>query len=233
MYLFAHLFSGALIGLLFMRHIHDRRMVPVCILGALLPDLLDKPLAFLLPGIFGASRTLGHTLLFFFSLLFASGLILWHFRHTLLGVVFTFGVLSHQIFDSMWNLPASWYFPFQGPFPVILIPDYVRNSLWLEITSPSELIFALASIILIVSVYPEIGEKILPSHTATPNKIIRGGMASLLAGMGIILLAAGFNLSPIMFFAPAYSPQTSVMAGFVAFAGAIVLMIPWLRPVSE
>lgn len=223
MYLFAHVFSGALIGIVFWSLVHDRRAVPVCILGAVLPDLLDKPLAFLLPGIFGASRTLGHSL-FFFGILFIAGLILWHFRHTLLGLAFAFGVLSHQILDTMWNLAASWYFPLLGPFPGIFIPDYIRSSLWLELSSPSELVFFLAFGILVAVWYPEFARTCVPCMPVPGQRILAALTACLLAGMGACLVVAGLTFAPGTFFAPAYSPLTSLMAGVIALCGAVVLV---------
>jgi hypothetical protein len=221
MYLFAHIFSGALIGLIFWSFLHDRRAVPVCILGAVLPDLLDKPLAFLFPRIFGASRTIGHSL-FFFATVLAAGLILWYSRHTLLGVALACGIISHQFFDLMWNLVGSWYFPLLGLFPVILIPDYVRSSLWLELTSPSELVFLLASAVLIAAWYPEFSGICMPCRSIPGKRILEALMACMLAGMGLYLVIAGLTLLPGTVFALAYSPFTSLMAGVTALCGAVV-----------
>src|SRR5512145_3030967 len=116
MYLFAHLFSGILIALGFFSLYHDRRAFPVCIAGALLPDLLDKPLTVLLPSVFGSTRTVGHTLLLGTMLLLA-GILLWSSRRSILGVLFAGSVLSHQVLDMLWNLPAVWFFPLNGMFP--------------------------------------------------------------------------------------------------------------------
>src|SRR5512133_2475185 len=113
MYFFAHVFSGALFGLGLMYLIHDRRVVPVCILGSVFPDLLDKPLALIFPGILGTSRTIGHSLIFF-CIMVVAGVLLWHYRRTLLGLVFSCGVLSHQLLDAIWNLPGTWFFPLMG-----------------------------------------------------------------------------------------------------------------------
>jgi hypothetical protein len=223
MYLFAHVFSGALIGLGCMYLIHDLRALPVCILGSILPDLLDKPLAFLFPGILGTSRTIGHSLLFFVFAVVA-GVLLWHYHRTLLGLVFACGVLSHQVLDAMWNLPGSWFFPLLGSFPVIIITDYVRHSLWLELASPSELVFAIASGILIIAWFPEIVNNRFSPLMACTNFRVRAGMAAILALMGTYLLYAGLIQMPTTFFAPAYAPITNLMVGVLALCGAVVLV---------
>jgi hypothetical protein len=223
MYFFAHVFSGALLGLGLMYLIHDRRALPVCILGSVVPDLLDKPLAFLFPGILGASRTVGHSLLFF-GLLVVAGVLLWHSRHTLLGLVFAAGVFSHQVFDAIWNLPTTWFFPLLGPFPVIIIADYVGHSLWLEYSSPSELVFALSSGIILVVSYPELVKEYVSPLMVCREPWVRGSMAAILGAMGIYLLYAGAVLAPTTLVAPAYAPVTNVMAGLLAICGTIVLV---------
>lgn len=233
MYLFAHVFSGALIGTAFWYLVRDRRVLPVCILGAILPDLLDKPLALFFPGILGTSRTIGHSLLFV-AVVLVAGLILWHERRTLLGLAFACSVLVHQVLDSMWNLTGTWFFPLMGPFPVIIIPDYVRHSLWLELSSPSEIVFALASCIIIGAWYPEIVAEYLPSLTEDRKNFIRVIAACILGGMGTSLLVSGLNMAPESFFAPAYSPVTRVMAGLLSLCGAIILAyLPSLRCFKE
>ncbi|MCK9580592.1 MAG: metal-dependent hydrolase [Methanoregula sp.] len=226
MYFFAHVFSGALIGLAFWYIIRDRRVLPLCIFGAVLPDLLDKPLALLFPGILGTNRTIGHSLLFFAGMV-AAGMLLWHYRHILLGMAFACAVFSHQIFDSMWNLAGTWFFPLMGPFPVILIPDYVQHSLWLELSSPSELVFALASAVIILAWSPGIAGKRLSSLPPQGKSGVCMAAACLLGAMGAYLLFAGLNASPGSFFAPAYAPLTSVMAGCLALCGTIVLLSFW------
>ena len=87
MYLFAHLFSGVFIGIVFFPLWKDRRVIPVCIAGALFSDILDKPLSLLMPDIFGSTRTIGHTLILVLVLMIAA-LILWYRYGNILGMVF-------------------------------------------------------------------------------------------------------------------------------------------------
>jgi hypothetical protein len=193
MYLFAHVFLGALIGIGFWCVTRDRWVLPFCIVGALLPDLLDKPLALLFPDILGNSKTIGHTLILFFTVITVAGVLLWHQqRRTLLGLAFACGVLSHQILDAMWNLAEIWFFPLLGPFPVSSISGKIWwYPLWLELSSPSEWVFALASAFLITAWYSEIVEDRLPllspAHKKNTLLIVA---ACILGGMGIYLLVA-------------------------------------------
>jgi membrane-bound metal-dependent hydrolase YbcI (DUF457 family) len=227
MFIFAHVFLGALIGLGFWHLTNDRRALPVCILGTILPDLLDKSLALLFPAIYGSGRTLGHTLIFF-AIIVSIGILLWYFWRTLLGLAFACAVISHQVFDALWTVPATWLYPFIGPFPVLLIPDYVGYYFWLEISSPSEWVFALASGIIIGMWFQTWDPRVtLP----TPRKKILQFIAVfLLAMMGVYLLVFGLAAIPSAFFAPTYNPITNVLAGLTSLGGAIVLLI---RPVSD
>jgi membrane-bound metal-dependent hydrolase YbcI (DUF457 family) len=227
MFAFAHVFAGTLIGFGFWHLTGDRRALPVAVFGALLPDLIDKSLSLLIPGIFGSGRTLGHTLLFFAAAM-AAGLLVWKCRQTLLGVACAAAIFSHQILDSMWTMPAAWFFPFLGPFPVFIIPDYVWQYLWLEITSPSEWIFAGASFILLATGYWSIPERLARFLTSRRSNIARIIIAVLLGGMSACLLLSALASAPQAFFAPTYDPVTDGMAGLLALCGvAVFARWPW------
>jgi hypothetical protein len=152
------------------------------------------------------------------------GIILWHYRHTLLGIAVACALFSHQVLDAMWGLPSAWFFPLLGPFPVSVIPDYIGRYFWLEISSPSEWVFACASLIITVKWFC-----FLPDHDLTfltPRGVTNARyLASFLLGvMGLQLLFSGLAAFPGAFFAPTYDPVTSVMAGCAALSGTIVLV---------
>lgn len=223
MFFFAHAFLGVLIGLGFWQLAGDRRALPLCILSAVLPDLLDKPLALLVPGLFGAGRTIAHSLLFF-SLVLIAGLLVWRYRHTLLGMACACGLLSHQVLDTMWSVPETWFFPVFGPFPTFLIPDYIGHYFWLEISALSEWIFALACIVILICWSrgtPEFPSPILTKQQVAASRIFA---ALCLGGMGVYLIVFGPAAVPHAFFAPTYDPATDIMAGIVALCGAVVLV---------
>lgn len=223
MFIFAHVFCGALIGLGFWHLTNDRRALPLCIFGAILPDLLDKFSALLFPELLGSGRTICHSLAFF-AIVLLFGILIWQYRHTLLGIAFACAILSHQILDAMWNLTPTWYFPFFGAFPTYMIPDYVGHYFWLEISSPSEWVFGCVSIIFIVVWYMNIPEHHKVLLTPRQATLVRFVFVCLLGVMGAYLLVFGLVAIPVAFFAPTYDPVSDVMAGIVALCGAIVFL---------
>lgn len=84
----------------------DYRLVA---LGAVAPDLLDKPLSWAYfhktykSGRFFAHTFLAHSLLFFYTL--------WKAPHYL---VYALSFNSHALTDGMWNYQKTWYWPSQG-----------------------------------------------------------------------------------------------------------------------
>ncbi|RPI36269.1 MAG: hypothetical protein EHM53_12660, partial [Methanoregulaceae archaeon] len=204
----------------------DRRVVPVCIAGSLFPDLLDKPLMLLIPGIVGSTRTIGHTLLLASAILLAA-LILWYRSRSVPGIAFAGTVLLHQLLDMLWTLPVTWFFPLRGMFPMVPASGGFLQFLWLELTNLSEWVFALASCILLLSGYAGIfyGRPSLLSGRTTG--ILRYGTACLLGITGFFLIIAG--LDPVAGTLPALypGPDKTLMAGLVALCGAIVfIMLP-------
>jgi len=86
----------------------DYRLV---LFGAILPDLIDKPLAYV-TGL--DSRIWAHTFLFLFAILALS------FVPMLRGLrLVGFGVASHLLLDLIWNQPAVVWYPAYGwSFPM-------------------------------------------------------------------------------------------------------------------
>ena len=114
----------------------------VLLLGALLPDLIDKPLGhILLPGNNG--RIIAHTLLFS-ALLLLIGLA-WKSALPL-----SLGVSMHQLLDSMYLSPESSLWPILGPFPST---DFHISS-WLDsLTDPFIIITELVGLAILVVVF--------------------------------------------------------------------------------
>jgi LexA-binding, inner membrane-associated putative hydrolase len=114
MYFFFHLAVGIILGLLAADLFDDGRWLVPCAAGAILPDLIDKPLGILLPQVyFGYGRVFFHTLPVLVLVLVA-GVILWIYRRSPLLLGLAAGILSHQVLDAMWSEPAGWFFPFLG-----------------------------------------------------------------------------------------------------------------------
>ena len=111
MFVACHLFLGLILGLAIAKHLDDRRLIGFCALGAVLPDLIDKPLGhILLGGSLNSGRIFGHGLLFL-ALLLVAGIILMRRRQSFALLAVAAGTLSHQVLDAMWAIPVTWYFP--------------------------------------------------------------------------------------------------------------------------
>jgi inner membrane protein len=86
------------------------------LLGALLPDIIDKPLGLiLLPDVLANGRTFLHSLLFLLLTLLAAALI-YRKQRQLWGFYIALSVLMHLIMDAMWTDPVTLYWPFLGGF---------------------------------------------------------------------------------------------------------------------
>lgn len=83
-------------------------------LGALLPDLIDKPIAYFVFERYHATRLWGHTLLFASLLMVAVLLLTRRGRPRRRWMAVTVGVLIHLILDFSWAAPETLVWPFLG-----------------------------------------------------------------------------------------------------------------------
>lgn len=81
-------------------------------IGALLPDIIDKPLGEIVFGTPAMGRTFAHTMLFLIVL--AAFAI---YSRDIRIISLAGGVLSHLFLDFMWNSPVILFWPFLGSFP--------------------------------------------------------------------------------------------------------------------
>ena len=140
MFFFFHLVTGIILGLLIGDLLNDRRWIVPCIIGAALPDLVDKPLYILFPAIFGNGRFLFHILIVF-AILLVAGFLLWKYYASPVILALDIGIFSHQILDSMWMYPKMWLYPLLGgPYPAqTLSPqDFLLYILENDIYNPAE-----------------------------------------------------------------------------------------------
>lgn len=150
MFFFFHLFIGVLLGFLLSRFSGHRLLLP-CALGAVLPDLVDKPLGYLILGtiVDGGGRIYMHGLLFLLLLFFVGVLILHRTGRADLVAVGV-GVFSHQVLDLMWRQPKNWLYPFLGPFPSAgHVQDYFLIGFIREISSPAEWVMGFISLLVL------------------------------------------------------------------------------------
>lgn len=103
------------------------------LVGAILPDLIDKPLAILISP--GMGRLIGHSLIFILMLLlFAVGVKLWFNSWKMIPLPIM--VFVHQIMDKMWDLPENWFFPLLGMPSVRLNEFSISAHIAQEINNP-------------------------------------------------------------------------------------------------
>jgi hypothetical protein len=222
MFIFAHVFAGALLGLVFWHLTKDRRAIPVCIAGSIIPDLIDKSLGLLFPSVLSSGRTVFHSI----ALVVVILLITLLFVRTdlrLLGIGFACAFLLHQVTDEMWTLPANWYYPLLGPFQGSMIPDYILTYFWLEITNPSEWIFMAGTLVILVKSYQWMTEIPLLSPSDRMKSGVYTFFVVVLAGTGLYLVAAGLTDPTGTFTLPVNTQVNNLMAGLLALTGAGIM----------
>jgi hypothetical protein len=223
MFIFAHLFAGALLGLIFWHLTNDRRAVPLCIAASILPDVIDKSFGMLFPFVLGGGRTVFHSLMIVVVLLILCLLLFVRSRFVLLGVGVACAILLHQVFDEMWMLTANWFYPLLGPFQGQMIPDYLGVYFWLEISNPSEWLFMIASVVILAESYRDM----LPIPCSSQTDTIIASACTLVAVAlmitGCYLVFTGLTSTTATFITPLYSQASTVVAGLLAVCGALVM----------
>ncbi|MDK2917221.1 MAG: hypothetical protein PWR25_1778 [Euryarchaeota archaeon] len=145
MFVACHLFLGLVLGLALTGRLGDRRLIGFAALGAVLPDLLDKPVGHvLLAESLNSGRLFAHGLLFL-MILTVAGIALHRRRESVALLAVAAGVFSHQVLDAMWALPVTWYFPLFGPYEPYEFTNYFGGAILAEVSSLSEWVFLAAS----------------------------------------------------------------------------------------
>ena len=191
MFILFHLLTGLLIGYLLADRLGTRAVVLPCMFGALLPDLVDKPLGILiLAGALGSGRIFLHTLLFLLVLLLAGGVVYRRYgRPTLLAV--GVGVASHQALDLMWQSPRNWLFPFLGAARRIETEGWFLREFLLELRDPLEWVSGVALLVLLLPVLWPAGTSALVARYGRTLRVLALGAVVPLAALGLYLIASG------------------------------------------
>jgi hypothetical protein len=223
MLIFAHIFAGALLGLVFWHLTNDRRAIPLCIAASILPDVIDKSLGLAFPLVLGGGRTVFHSLMMVGVVLLLCVLLFVRSRFVLLGVGVACALLLHQIFDEMWMLPVTWFYPLLGPFQGQMIPEYIRTFFWREISNPSEWMFMIATVAILAESYGDM----LPIPRTSRMDTLKAGAYTLVAVVlmmtGLYLVFTGLTSSMATFITPLYLQVPTVVAGLLAVCGAVVM----------
>lgn len=153
MLVLCHMLIGAVIGLMLYRRTGVRSLVPLATLGAILPDLIDKPLGHvILQSTLDSGRIYAHALLFV-GMVALAGVLYWRSKTSLAILAVAAGVASHLVLDNMWGDPVALLWPALGPFQPHHFPNYFEGSILTEITSPMEWLFGLSLAMLLLSLY--------------------------------------------------------------------------------
>ena len=184
MYLLAHAMAGILLGIVLAAIVGDRRVIALAALGAVLPDLIDKPLGhIILNGTVNYGRIYFHGLTVLF-LFFIAGLLLYHYRGRLGLLAVTAGMASHQFLDAMWRHPVEWFWPFLGPLQRYdYQEDYFWDAILRELAQPSEWLFFLI-VGLFAVLYRQELEALLARLTGPTGRLM------LFAALGLAAIAA-------------------------------------------
>jgi inner membrane protein len=97
-----------------LRSLAERMDTRVLFVGAILQDVIDKPIGRLLfRETFDNGRIFAHTLLFL-MVVTAIGLYMYRKKSSLTGLVLSFAVLIHLFLDAMWFRPRTLFWPLLG-----------------------------------------------------------------------------------------------------------------------
>jgi len=108
-------------------HPFKRANMAFVALGSILPDLIDKPLGYIIYGTPAMGRTVAHTLLFLLVLAALSYIFNSNRLASLTG-----GVLAHLALDTMWETPIIFLWPLLGSFPMsrdLTVASYIGTLL--------------------------------------------------------------------------------------------------------
>ncbi|MFC6904715.1 metal-dependent hydrolase [Halalkalicoccus tibetensis] len=103
------------------------RATLAALLGAALPDLIDKPIHWL--GVVPVGRTIGHSLLLALPLVALVWVLARRAGERELGVAFAVGILSHIATDVPWHLVSGEYHELGFLlWPVTHMPEYTGTA---------------------------------------------------------------------------------------------------------
>lgn len=159
MLLFGHI--GITLGIFYLFSYFEPRLKTILdprylAVGALLPDIIDKPLGMIVfASTISNGRMISHTLLFAFTL-FLIGLYFYSKKRDIIVITFASGTFFHLMEDQIWNTPATLFWPLLGwRFPKYEYSDGLSFLL---------LLFK-------ESFIPQFSKGFIPEHTFIPEVI--------------------------------------------------------------
>ena len=167
MLLACHLFIGALIGYAVFRWKGNALAIPVAMLAALLPDLVEKPLGHLfLQDTLDNGRIIAHTL-FFLGMLAVASLA---FRKSYGAGIPWWPEWLRTHPQTGCGTTTRLFWPLLGPFARDHYPDYFGNAVVVELTSLSEYAFMLGVALIVAAVW---GDRLGPTLRRLGDVLLR------------------------------------------------------------
>lgn len=223
MFIIIHLFAGAVGGYGIARYFKDCRLMLFCMAGSVVPDLIDKPLGYiLLPQVLDSGRTFFHTFLIV-AIVAASSLMLWN-RNRFAPALASFaaGILLHQVLDAMWQEPVTWFYPLLGPFQPYHYINYFQSFFWLEIETASEWICLGALLMLLLLVFNRELSGLIPVSFQVLDKSCQACVI-ILSVLGIYSLVCAISGSASI--ATPYADRYgNLIIAAVTFTGIVALL---------
>jgi hypothetical protein len=223
MFIFTHIFAGAVFGLVLGWFLRDPRILPLCVAASILSDIIDKPLGLIfLPDDLGPGRTFFHALIAV-VVIAALAFLVWRFRGSILVFLIAGSVMLHQILDAMWHEPVTWFYPLLGPFPPYHYINYFKTFFWLEVSSASEWVFFFATIVVFSLVYIDRDTAPQPWWITRMRIPARNAALLLLVFTGLYSLWSG-RTGTLNVMTPYNTPENNLIMGMVALAGFCTLV---------
>lgn len=189
MLIFFHLFSGLIIGILLAIGFSNRRAVLFSAFGAILPDLIDKPLGhIILAETLDWGRIYFHSLTFFLIFLIA-GLLLWLYNEKRIGIFcVAVGIFLHQFGDFMYDSLQNWLWPLFGDFASgkTTYPELTGAEWLIEITTWLTAI-AIAAFV-IAALYLHFRHAIETSRAKIAAALSGGALFGIILAFGLVFL---------------------------------------------
>jgi hypothetical protein len=151
-----HLLIGFVISVVFYLYFKNVLVIPYTLIFSIFPDIFDKIFGYLL---FGTGRALFHTVII--VIVFFIAYILCKIKGNMAKefsiIVFISGIaiLGHQLADSMWLMPRTWFWPFLGNFKVKsyeVVPN-ILYKIHQELAQPNEIFYTVVFILGLVLIF--------------------------------------------------------------------------------
>lgn len=132
-------------------YLGSRIDIRLLFIGSLLPDIIDKPVGqFFFRETFSNGRIFCHTLLFLILVTVAGIYLYKRYSKTWL-LAFSFGTLTHLVFDQMWRTPQTLFWPLLGfTFERADISNWILNILHALLTNPAVYLPELVGAIILI-----------------------------------------------------------------------------------